>query len=79
MRKRRGARSPDSASRRGAEHFGYLITMDVLPRYRRKGVAAALLAEAERRLAERDVREVWLETATDNEAAIAFWLEARIS
>jgi ribosomal-protein-alanine N-acetyltransferase len=60
------------AARRG--HLGYVITMDVLPKYRRKGVAATLLAEAERRLGERDVREMWLETATDNEAAIAFWL-----
>lgn len=61
------------AARRGL--FGYLITMDVLPQYRRKGFAAALLAEAERRMAERKVREMWLETATDNEAAIAFWLK----
>jgi len=60
-------------ARRG--HFGYVITMDVLPRYRRKGLGAALLVDAERRLAERDVSEMWLETATDNEAAIAFWLK----
>ena len=59
--------------RRG--QLGYVVTMDVLPQYRRKGVAQELLTEIERRLAARDVREVWLETATDNEAAIAFWLK----
>jgi ribosomal-protein-alanine N-acetyltransferase len=52
---------------------GYIITMDVLAAHRRQGVAAALLAEAERRLAENGVSEVGLETATDNDSAIAFW------
>lgn len=60
-------------ARRGP--LGYLITMDVLRQYRRKGAAAGLLAELERRLASRGTTEVWLETATDNEAAIAFWLK----
>ena len=55
------------------EKLGYLITMDVLPRYRRRGVATALLEEIESRLAARNVGEVWLETATDNQPAIAFW------
>lgn len=53
--------------------FGYLITMDVLEIHRRHGVATALLREIERRLAARRVNEVWLETATDNQPAIAFW------
>jgi len=52
---------------------GYIITMDVLAAHRRQGVAAALLAEAERRLFENGVSEVGLETATDNDSAIAFW------
>jgi len=52
---------------------GYIITMDVLAAHRRQGVAAALLAEAERRLSENGVCEVGLETATDNDSAIAFW------
>ncbi len=52
---------------------GYIITMDVLAAHRRQGVATALLAEAERRLAENGVSEVGLETATDNDSAIAFW------
>lgn len=53
--------------------WGYIITMDVLAEYRRQGIATALLREAERRLAAQGVREVALETATDNETAIAFW------
>jgi [ribosomal protein S18]-alanine N-acetyltransferase len=53
--------------------WGYIITMDVLAEHRRQGVATALLTEAERRLAGQGVREVALETATDNETAIAFW------
>ena len=52
---------------------GYIITMDVLGAHRRQGVATALLAEAERRLAENGVSEVALETATDNDSAIALW------
>lgn len=52
---------------------GYIITMDVLAPHRRQGVAAALLAEAERQLSENGVSEVGLETATDNDSAIAFW------
>jgi ribosomal protein S18 acetylase RimI-like enzyme len=55
------------------ETWGYIITMDVLEAYRRRGVGTALLTEEERRLAVWGVREVGLETATDNESAIAFW------
>lgn len=53
--------------------LGYLITIDVLEDYRRQGVASALVAEVERRLGTEQVHEVWLETATSNEPAIAFW------
>ena len=53
--------------------LGYIITMDVLAAYRRHGVASALLNSVEQNLLARHVSEVWLETATDNDAAIAFW------
>jgi ribosomal protein S18 acetylase RimI-like enzyme len=53
--------------------WGYIITMDVLSEFRRHGVGTALLLETERRLAAGGVRELALETATDNETAIAFW------
>jgi [ribosomal protein S18]-alanine N-acetyltransferase len=52
---------------------GYIVTIDVLPQYRRLHVGTALLRETERRLAENGVREVALETATDNDSAVAFW------
>jgi [ribosomal protein S18]-alanine N-acetyltransferase len=52
---------------------GYVVTIDVLEKYRRQGVGGALLSEVERRLASDGVREIGLETATDNETAIAFW------
>jgi ribosomal-protein-alanine N-acetyltransferase len=52
---------------------GAIVTVDVLPVYRRHGVATLLLAEAERRLAAGGTRLIELETATDNASAIAFW------
>jgi [ribosomal protein S18]-alanine N-acetyltransferase len=52
---------------------GYIVTIDVLEQFRRAGIGSALLCEVERRLAANGVREVGLETATDNESAIAFW------
>ena len=58
-------------AREGAR--GHIITIDVLEAFRRAGVGAALLAEAEGGLARNGVREVGLETATDNVTAIAFW------
>ncbi len=61
-----------------AEHEGeraHLITIDVLASERRRGVGTALLHAIEQAVAARGVRQVTLETATDNEAAIAFWQE----
>ncbi|MFZ0335166.1 MAG: N-acetyltransferase [Candidatus Acidiferrales bacterium] len=52
---------------------GHIVTIDVLEVYRRTGVGSALLRHAEEQMEQRGVDEVWLETATNNEAAIAFW------
>jgi ribosomal protein S18 acetylase RimI-like enzyme len=52
---------------------GYIVTMDVLEQFRRLGIATALLAEIEKRLATKGVQRVGLETATDNHAGVAFW------
>lgn len=52
---------------------GYIVTVDVLPPYRRQGVATLMLAESERRLSAGGARVIELETATDNASAIAFW------
>jgi len=52
---------------------GHVITLDVLLEHRRRGIGSALLAEAELRLCDAGVRQVTLETATDNRPAVAFW------
>jgi [ribosomal protein S18]-alanine N-acetyltransferase len=53
--------------------LGHIITIDVLEKFRRTRVGSALLHAAEEHLAGSGVREVELETATSNHAAIAFW------
>jgi ribosomal protein S18 acetylase RimI-like enzyme len=55
------------------DHLGYIVTIDVLPQFRRDHVGTKLLNEIERRLASNGVREITLETATDNDSAVAFW------
>jgi ribosomal protein S18 acetylase RimI-like enzyme len=55
------------------EESGYIVTIDVLPQFRRHHLGTKLLDEIERRLAANGVREVALETATDNDSAVAFW------
>jgi len=57
---------------RGLE--GYIVTIDVREPNRRSGVGTALLQETERRLAKTGVRYIGLQTATNNEAGVAFWL-----
>lgn len=53
--------------------LGHIITLDVLESHRRQGVGSQLLQESEAHLAYRGVRTVLLETATTNQAGIAFW------
>jgi ribosomal-protein-alanine N-acetyltransferase len=59
------------AHARGAR--GYIVTIDVLAAQRRSGIGTALLEETERQLADMRVRYVELQTATNNEAGVAFW------
>ncbi len=53
--------------------LAHIITLDVAEEQRRRGLGTALLEQLESNLAARGVRSILLETATDNEAAIAFW------
>jgi ribosomal-protein-alanine N-acetyltransferase len=53
--------------------LAHIITLDVTEKERRRGVGTALLQQLESNLSSRGVRSVLLETATDNEAAVAFW------
>lgn len=55
------------------DEIGYVVTMDVLPSYRRIGMASALLRDVEQKFLKAGVQAIWLETATENEPAIAFW------
>lgn len=52
---------------------GHIITIDVAAPHRRSSVGTALLAKAELDFGDAGATEVWLETATNNNAAIAFW------
>lgn len=58
------------SSRRGT---GHIISIDVLPKYRRSGLGTRLLSGAEQRLTEASCQTVRLETAVDNASAIAFY------
>ena len=53
--------------------LAHIITLDVAEEQRRHGVGTALLQRLEWNLAARGVRSVLLETATENEAGVAFW------
>ena len=53
--------------------LAHIITLDVADKERRRGVGTALLETLETNLASRGVHSILLETATDNEAAVAFW------
>jgi ribosomal-protein-alanine N-acetyltransferase len=53
--------------------LAHIITLDVEEAHRRRGIGSTLLAESEKNLALRGVRTVLLETATNNEPAVAFW------
>ena len=50
--------------------FGHILTIDVAPAYRRKGIARKLLQEIETLLRERGIKECRLEVREDNVAAL---------
>jgi ribosomal-protein-alanine N-acetyltransferase len=52
---------------------GHIITIDVLESHRRDGIGSRLLRAVETRLEKFGVHEIHLETATENDSAIAFW------
>ena len=53
--------------------LAHIITLDVEAKHRRHGVGTELLKTLESNLAARGVRSILLETAIDNQAAVAFW------
>ncbi len=52
---------------------GHIITIDVLPEFRQKGLGTVLMREAHRRLKEAGVQRVRLETSVENIPAIRFY------
>lgn len=50
-----------------------ILTLAVLPAQRRKGIAAALLQEAQRNLRQGGSKKLYLEVAADNAAATALY------
>jgi ribosomal protein S18 acetylase RimI-like enzyme len=58
---------------RDREGQGHVITIDVLPEARRSGLGSRLMAAAEERLRFLGCSGVFLETAVDNAAALAFY------
>lgn len=57
----------------GRRQAGHIITIDVLEETRRSGLGSQLLRAAEERLRAAGCRAVFLETAVDNAAALAFY------
>jgi [ribosomal protein S18]-alanine N-acetyltransferase len=54
--------------------LAHIITLDVAEAHRRSGVGTMLLNAAEKSLATKGVRTVFLETAVNNHATVNFWL-----
>ena len=59
------------------KHSGHIITIDVVEEARGSGVGSSLLAAAEKRLKAQGCESVFLETAVDNAAALAFYKRHR--
>ena len=53
--------------------FGHIITVNVSPRYRRKGIATKMLRQIEEMLKEKGIFEIHLEVREDNSAAIKLY------
>jgi ribosomal-protein-alanine N-acetyltransferase len=52
---------------------GHIITIDLLPEYRRSGIGTQLLRTVEEALLQQGADTIFLETATDNAPALAFY------
>lgn len=53
--------------------LAHIVTLDVAMEQRKRGVGSILLMHMEEKLRLRGVQQVLLETAIDNQAAVAFW------
>jgi ribosomal-protein-alanine N-acetyltransferase len=55
------------------ERTGYVVTLDVAPEWRRRGLAQHLMAEVESKLHSAGAAEMELHVFTGNEGAIRFY------
>ena len=53
--------------------YGHIITVNVAPNYRRKGIATRMLKETEQILREKGIGECHLEVREDNSAALKLY------
>lgn len=56
-----------------ARKYGRIVTLDILPAARRYGLGTELMRACEQRLRDSGCREVYLETAVDNEPALRLY------
>jgi len=56
---------------------GHILTIDVLPAHRRKGIAQELLQEIEKMFSEKGVEKCYLEVREDNIAALNLYQKLR--
>ena len=56
--------------------FGHIITLNVPPKYRRKGVGSKMLKEIEELLKQKGITECKLEVREDNSAALKLYLKS---
>lgn len=54
-------------------HRGHIVTIDLLPEYRRASIGTALMERAHQRLKETGATSVQLETSVENAPAIVFY------
>lgn len=59
--------------RRASVVRGYIVTLDVLPEYRRGGLGARLIGEMERRAAAAGAERMDLHVSTGNDGAVRFY------
>ena len=53
--------------------YGHIVTINVAPKFRRKGVATKLLQEIENFLKQRSINQIRLEVREDNNAALKLY------
>jgi ribosomal-protein-alanine N-acetyltransferase len=56
-----------------SERIGYIVTLDVSPHHRRRGIAGDLMQQAEQQALQQGCSALFLHVSTDNEPALRFY------